>query len=122
MATGSNDGSGLNLSNAPAGRTVSRIGDRMESSKQSQIRSKMKSYSNTPNPADIGSLGTTLYNPALTNVTKDPDALTEPALKEFFNSQFINSDTARRPRELVWHSCWDVYNGTYDWSSKAWWQ
>ncbi len=116
LATGANDGSTLNLSGSSGvGKSSSKTGPR-------KPKSKMKSYSNTPNPADVGGLGNTLRNPALTSPVDDKDALTENALREFFSSQFLIADNTRRPRELVWHSCWDVYNGTYDWSSKAWWQ
>lgn len=114
MATGANDGSTLNLSGG-GGITSQAKGPQ-------KPKVKMKSYSNSPNPADVGGLGNTLKNPGLTSPVDDKEALSETALREFFSSQFLIADNARRPRELVWHSCWDVYNGTYDWSSKAWWQ
>lgn len=117
MATGSNDGSTLNLTNVPPRRDAKSGGSAPRSPK-----GKTKSFSSTPNPADVGSLGNTLRIPGLTDPVRDPDSLTEPALREFFSSTFLMADNSRRPRELVWHSCWDVYNGVYDWSSKAWWQ
>lgn len=85
-------------------------------------RGGTKSFSNTPNPADSGVLGHSTGEPAVTDPTKDNDALTEPALKEFFNDVFTIADTTRRPRKIIWDKCWDLYDGTYDWSPKAWWQ
>jgi hypothetical protein len=43
-------------------------------------------------------------------------------VKAFFNHAFSKADEARRPREAVWKQAWDLYNGQYDWSSKAQWQ
>jgi hypothetical protein len=43
-------------------------------------------------------------------------------VKAFFNHAFSKADEARRPRENVWQQSWDLYNGVYDWSTKASWQ
>jgi hypothetical protein len=50
------------------------------------------------------------------------DWLAEPAIIKFFNAIWTISNEARQPREQVWDNGWDLYNGVYDWSSKAWWQ
>ena len=81
-----------------------------------------KTFSRSPNPADSGALGNTWKTPPLTEEVSDDSALSEPALRTFFATEFTIADNTRRPRELVWHQCWDLYNGTYDWSAKSWWQ
>lgn len=43
-------------------------------------------------------------------------------VKAYFNHVFSKADEARRPRENVWTQAWSLYNGIYDWSSKADWQ
>jgi len=54
--------------------------------------------------------------------TTDYDPLSEGSLKDFFLDVFTLADETRRPREMIAHDAWDLYNNVYDWSSKAWWQ
>lgn len=115
MATNQNDGSGLNLPQGMTGGTS--ISQRSPGKKRG-----VKSFDKSPNPADVGGMGNTARIPAITKPVTDNDALTEPALREFFTTMFQIADNTRRPRELIWHQCWDVYNGVYDWSAKSWWQ
>lgn len=88
----------------------------------SKRRGGTKTFSRSPNPADAGVLGNVYGEPPISDPVNDKDALTEPALRSFFGEIFNMADNTRRPHELIWHQCWDLYNGTYDWSAKSWWQ
>lgn len=47
---------------------------------------------------------------------------TEAEVKEFFMEAKRLAQMARFPREATWTQAWDLYNGYYDWSTKADWQ
>lgn len=120
MGTQSNDGSGLNL---PGRMSVSNSPSSNDEVKKGKGgRRATKSFSHSPNPADAGGLGNTVHRPGLTDPVSDNSALSEPALKTFFNSTWMMADTARRPHYNIWLNCWDIYNGDYDWTGKQWWQ
>ena len=49
-------------------------------------------------------------------------AVSDEAIKGFFEQIFASSDEARRPRQTVWEKAWDLYNGRVSWEGKAEWQ
>lgn len=56
-------------------------------------------------------------------VKKLPSSVpTDDQVKSYFDDIFQRADEARKQRESVWKQAWELYNGQYDWSSKAQWQ
>jgi len=82
----------------------------------------VKTFYKTPNPADVGGLGVSPGQAGAIRVVKSPEDLDEEALVKFFQEALLIADNIKAPREPIWDDCWDLYNGVYDWSTKAWWQ
>ena len=57
----------------------------------------------------------TIAEPQKLNVE---DGLVEEQFQDFFRM----ADEHRKPRESVWDTAWDLYNGRYDWTGKEDWQ
>ena len=49
-------------------------------------------------------------------------SISEGLLEEQFRDFFDLADAHRKPREMVWDTAWDLYNGRHDWSEKEDWQ
>lgn len=49
-------------------------------------------------------------------------SIDEGLVSEQYKDFFRIANDMREPRRLVWNTCWDLYNGKYDWVEKENWQ